>query len=75
MLFGLRKGKLKWMFEKLKYGIKTFFFEDVYSLPSSDRKYKCQMCITFDTYNYKRFTKLLNSEKKKRSIGNCIQIM
>lgn len=41
MFFGLRKGKLKWMFEKFKYGIKMFFFEDVYLLFFSDRKYKC----------------------------------
>lgn len=54
------------MFEKFKYGIKMFFFEDVYLLFFSDRKYKCQMCIIFDIYNYKRFTKFLNFEKKKK---------
>lgn len=52
------------MIEKLKYGIKQDFFQNMYSLPSSDRKYEKQKCGKFDKYNYERMMVLLNLEKK-----------
>lgn len=40
------------------------FFQNVHSLPSSDRKYKKQKCGNFDKYNYERMMVLLNLKKK-----------